>query len=123
MRCVPAAMLSALMMLSNAAAADGWQIWHRELKLWCPTHHVERICEDCYIDLIEDFDRTLAKRVRSKVTAIADTSHRCAHDVAGFSFEMAAHLEAMNRLGLMTRFAQFGCRHYRCSEPSMCTSP
>jgi hypothetical protein len=106
---------------SQAAAADAWRLWHRELKLWCPSHHVDWICEDCYIDLIEDFNRTLPKRLHRKVTAIADTSHPCANEVAGFSCEMTAHLIAVDRLGLMTRFARFGCRRYRCSEGSVCT--
>ena len=124
-------LLSALVFLAVAAsfastsaiAADEWRLWQRELRLWCPTNHVDWICEDCYIDLIDDFDRTLPKRLRRNVTKIADTSHPCASEVAGFSCEMTAHLIAMNRLGLMTRFARFGCQRYRCSEGSVCTRP
>jgi len=60
--------------------------------------------------------------MRQQIDQIADYSKRCANEQTGFSCEMAVHLDAYNKLGLLDRFtAAFGCRYYRCEEVSLCT--
>jgi hypothetical protein len=52
-----------------------------------------------------------------KISLIADYSHRCSKETAAFSCEMAVHLDAFNKLGLLKRFTTFACHEYKRIEP------
>ncbi len=103
----------------EARAADV-SSWERSVADQCPTHHLERMCDGCYDDFLDGFERTLPKAAQSKIRKIADYAHRCRQEVAGFSCEMTVHLDAMRRLGLLGRFVAYGCAGYTCPYAGHC---
>lgn len=103
-----------------AQPKDSWKAWERELHRQCPENHVEWIGDSRYDDLLGAFIHTLPSSTQRKITALADYQHRCAKEVGGFSCEMAVHLDAFNRLGLLKRFVAFGCRQYKCDDVALC---
>lgn len=103
------------------AADDSWNRWERLSRERCPSHHVELICGDCYLFLVEDFDATLSKGQQSEVARIADTERKCAGEWGGFSCEASRSFLAYDRLGLMPRFVRYGCLRIKCQEAAICT--
>ena len=99
-----------------------WQDWEMQSRLRCPAHHVERLCDECDLDLTEGFEATLSKKLQRRITRIADTGNVCKDEVAGFSCEVGASMTAYEKLGLMPDFIAFGCRHVTCDEESMCVT-
>lgn len=93
------------------------------MKSRCPSHHVDWVYGG-YDDLLYNFVKTLPESIRRKVNSIteAESARRCAREVAGFSCEMGVNLDAFNKLGLMDRFVEFGCRHVRCRDIALCTT-
>ena len=112
-----------LTFLPLLAADDNrlWKAWEKELRRQCPSNHVEWTGDGSYDDLLGEFIATLPAGTQKRVSAIADYAHRCSTEMAGFSCEMAVHIDAFSRLGLLSRFAAFGCQHYKCTEPALCT--
>ena len=106
--------------LADSSSERVWQDWEMQSRLRCPAHHVERLCEECYIDVLDKFDATLSRKMQQRVAKLADTSRVCKDEVAGFSCEMSASLAAYEKLGLMPDFIQFGCDHISCEEDSGC---
>jgi hypothetical protein len=102
-------------------AADVWKKWRQELRRQCPANHVEWISDPEQDELLAAFVETLPAVTQAKIDAIADYANRCSNVTIGFYCEMGVHLDAFNRLGLMRQFAVFACRHYKCSEPALCT--
>jgi len=107
--------------LLGADDVDLWKKWKQELQRQCPANHVEWVADGDYDELLADFVKTLPRSTQARVAAIADYSHRCSTEQMGFSCEMVVHLDAFNQLGLLRRFAAFGCQRYKCSEPAFCT--
>lgn len=107
-----------------ASSTDPWDVWVTKLKSQCPLRHVNWICDVCYDELLYNFEKTLPDSIRRRADAIADTesARKCAMEIAGFSCEMSASLGAYNKLGLMSRFVEFGCRHVRCSDIALCAT-
>jgi hypothetical protein len=109
-----------LALTANVGHAAGMATWEAAVKARCPTHHLEWTCDGCWDDFLADFEDTLSKSTQSKIRNIADYSHRCANEVAGFSCEMSVHVDAMHRLGLLGRFVAYGCSHYSCEDVAIC---
>ena len=107
------------LLASNAQAVDV-RPWEVAVARQCPSRHLERMCDGCYDDFLAGFERALPKATQSKITRLADYQHRCRDEVAGFSCEMAVHLDAMKQLGLFNRFVDYGCTHYTCSYAGHC---
>jgi hypothetical protein len=104
-----------------AAGDNGvWKKWKREAKRQCPANHIEWIADGQHDQLLSDFITTLPAATQAKVNSIADYPRRCSHEQIGFYCEMAVHLDAFKRLGLLGRFAAFACQHYKCAEPALC---
>ena len=113
--------LAGLLVLAQAADASTWTEWERLCHEACPSHHVDWICGDCYLFLVENFDTTLSRNERLRVQRIADTRRRCADEVAGFSCEFSRSLAAYGRLNLLPRFVRYGCKSIRCEEAAICS--
>jgi len=95
--------------------------WEAAVKQSCPRHHLEWTCDGCWDEFLDDFERTLPDTTQDMILKVADYSHRCANEVAGFSCEISAHVDAMNSLGLLKRFVGYGCSHYSCEDVAICT--
>jgi hypothetical protein len=102
---------------------SSWEVWEAELQRQCPANHVDWVFDGYYLDLLNSFEETLPALTRQKIFSIADYSRLCAQETMGFSCKMGASLDAFNRLGLMKQFVVFGCRHYKCEEPALCSLP
>jgi len=98
-----------------------WSDWRSEVRRQCPSHHIEWIADGGYDALVDGFAQTLPLATQEKIAQIADYSYRCSYEQAGFSCEMAVHLDAFIRLGLLKQFASYGCGHWKCVEPAVCT--
>ncbi len=96
-------------------------LWEAAVAKQCPSHHLEWMCDGCYDDFLDGFERTLPKATQSKIGRIADYPHRCKNEVAGFSCEMSVHVDAMHRLGLFKRLVDYSCAEYTCSFAANCT--
>jgi hypothetical protein len=105
---------------SSAAARDYWKGWELELRRQCPANHVEWVFGDFYDELTGGFVQTLPPAAQRTVDSVADYSHRCATETMGFGCEMSVYLDAFGRLGLLKRFAKYGCGHYSCIEWANC---
>lgn len=103
-----------------ASQATVWQSWEMQSRLRCPDRHVEWICDGCYDEVLDKFEATLSKAMRQRVSRVAGLPEACKAEVAGFSCEMGASLDAYDKLGLMPRFIEFGCSHVRCQEAALC---
>ena len=118
---IAAALLFTVPLVLGAKDKNVWNSWRRELSRQCPANHVDWISGGGYDDLVADFVQTLPEAMQKKVESIADYSHRCSEVKIGFVCEMAVYLDAFIRLDLLKQFAAFGCQHYKCSEPALCT--
>ena len=108
--------------LADSSSERVWQDWEMQSRLRCPTHHVERLCEECDLDLVEGFEATLSKKMQRRIDRLADTGNVCKDEVAGFSCEVTASMTAYEKLGLMPDFIAFGCRNVSCDEDGMCAT-
>jgi hypothetical protein len=106
--------------LAESSSDLVWQDWEMESRLRCPTHHVEQLCDECYLDILDKFDATLPKKLQRRAEKLADTARVCKDEVAGFSCEMSASMTAYEKLGLMPDFIAFGCDHVSCEEDAGC---
>ena len=117
--------LTVLLGFFSVLAADdnnqAWTAWTRESHRQCPGNHLEWICDGCYDGVLDEFVKTLPASTQRRIANIADYSHRCSAEVGGFSCEMAVHLDAFGKLGLLRGFTTFTCKHYACSAPALCT--
>ena len=105
---------------SSVGEKNIWKTWERDLHRQCPENHVDWIADGGYDDLLGDFIDKLPASTQRRIAAIADYSRRCSKETAGFSCEMAVHLDAFNKLGLLKQFTAFGCHRYKCTEPALC---
>jgi hypothetical protein len=116
------ASLITLAMGAGLPSQSLWKSWRGELRRQCHANHVEWIGDGRYDDLLSGFVHTLQLPTQRRIAVIADYSHRCSEEKAGFSCEMLVHLEAFNRLGLLKQFSAFGCHRYKCEELALCVS-
>ena len=114
-------LLILMLQSSSVGEKNVWKIRERDLHQQCPENHVDWIGDGGYDGLLGDFIDKLPISTQRRISAIADYSHRCSKETAGFSCEMAVHLDAFNKLGLIKQFTAFGCRRYKCEEPALCT--
>jgi hypothetical protein len=98
-------------------------LWQRQVERLCPSHHVEWIADGSYDDVIAAYDDRLTPRLQREARRIADYSHRCSHETVGFSCEWAAYIDAYWKLGLLSDFAVWTCRHVKCEEAALCELP
>ena len=99
-----------------------WDTWNKSTKQICPSHKLD-LLGDVYDDLIGDFSKTLPRSIDAKVNSIAAYSRRCADEKMGFYCEMAVHVDAYEKLGLLKKFATFACSKYKCLEGAYCVDP
>ena len=104
-----------------AANADSWADWKRLSRERCPSHHVEWICGDCSLFLVEDFNATLSRPQQRSVERIADVRRGCAGEWGGFGCEASRRTTAYQKLGLMPRFVRYACRRIKCEEAAICS--
>jgi hypothetical protein len=115
-------LVGAVIAIASAAdARDTWREWQHLSEVRCPSHHVDWMCGDCQLNVIEAFDATLSDQQRRKVALVADIKTRCAKETMGFGCEFVSSLDAYNKLGLMKRFVQFGCAAVKCEEAALCS--
>jgi hypothetical protein len=107
--------------LLAASTDQAWRDWERLSREQCPSHHVEWICGDCYLFLVEGFDATLSKAQQRNVRRIADISRSCASEWGGFRCEAARSFLAYKKLGLMPQFVRYRCRIIKCEEAAVCS--
>ncbi len=117
---LPMPWVLALAVLAGEARAADLASWEKAVAEQCPSHHLERMCDGCYDDFLDGFERTLPKATQSRILKIADYSRRCREEVGGLSCEMSVHVDAMKRLGLLKRFVAYGCAEYTCPDPAHC---
>jgi len=103
------------------SAESSWNRWERLSRESCPSHHVELICGDCYLFLVEDFDATLSASQRRDVIRIAEVKRRCADEWGGFGCEANRSFIAYDKLGLMHKFVRYGCRRIKCEDAAICS--
>ena len=104
----------------HAAAPTIWNEYRDLLAKDCPSHHVDWIFFDGYIDLTEGFAQRFPPATSKAVEVIADIPHRCA-DVMGFTCTMERSLVAYKQLNLLGRFVKFACLKVKCEEPAVCS--
>jgi hypothetical protein len=117
------AVLSAVVASSVLAAStdQAWRDWQRLSHGQCPTHHVEWVCGDCYLFLVEGFDATLTSAQQRNARRVADIARSCAKEQFGFGCEAGRSFLAYEELGLMPRFVHYGCRVIKCEEAAVCS--
>ncbi|HUO12725.1 MAG TPA: hypothetical protein VMU37_08215 [Caulobacteraceae bacterium] len=98
-----------------------WEAWDHKLASICPKRHVDWLYIDAYPDLYGAFNATLSENERRRVDLVASTTRNCATETMGFSCELANHLRAYQRLGLLDAFTAFSCRKVRCEEAALCS--
>ncbi len=113
-------LLMAFTLFANDARALDTGPWDIAVARKCPFHHFERMGDGLYDEILGKFEGTLPRSDQSRINKIADYSHRCRSEIAGFSCEMAVHVDAMRRLGLLGRFVAYGCAHYTCPSAAYC---
>ena len=104
-----------------SASGDAWASWKQLSHTRCPSHHVEWMNNDAYMFLVEGFDATLERAQKRNVDRIANTERECVNTWGGLRCEATRHIIAYERLGLMSRFVGYGCRHIKCEESSICS--
>ncbi len=113
-------LIVAFTLLATDARAVSTRPWDIAVAKRCPSRHFEWMGEGLFDEIIGGFVRTLPRSEQSRITLIADYSHRCKSEEFGFSCEMAVYSDAMRRLGLLDRFAAYGCSHYICTDIAYC---
>src|SRR5579872_6731410 len=121
LRTIFVVLLLMLPLVAGAADKYYWTTWERELRRQCPANHVEWLSDAGRDELVGEFVETLPAATQKRVASIANVSHRCAEQTAGFSCEVSVHLDAFIRLNLLTQFTAFACRRYKCTETAVCT--
>jgi len=104
-----------------AKDVDAWHLWEHELSQSCPNRHVEWVADGGYLDLLDAFEKSLPQELQVAVRKAAHLEDRCASEQIGFSCEMAWSLDAYRRLGLLSRFTQWGCKEVKCEEAALCS--
>ena len=104
-----------------SAAGNPWQAWERLSRTRCPSHHVNWMANNSYQFLVENFDATLSAPMKGKVDRLADTDRRCANVWGGLRCEANRNFVAYEKLGLMTRFADYACLRIKCEEAAICS--
>jgi len=119
-RITVALVLAGILAVSVAARADNWKAWESELHKQCPSHHVEWLYGDAYIDLIEGFGGTLRGKMQVRALKLTDHATYCSTETMGFYCDMNVNIGAYRKLGLLPKFAAYACRHYKCEAASLC---
>lgn len=112
--------LTGLFTVSGAAGADNWKAWESEIHKQCPSHHVEWLYGDAYIDLIEEFGGTLHGKTQARALKLTDHATYCSTETMGFYCDMNVNIGAHKKLGLLPKFVAFACRRYRCEAAALC---
>jgi len=113
--------LAGVVSTTASSHESAWTQWERLSRERCPSHHVELICGDCYLFLVEDFDATLSVSQQRDVRRIADVKRICAEEWGGFGCEANRSFIAYEKLGLMPRFVRYSCRRIQCEEAAICS--
>ena len=121
----PSLALSFLLLPAAASAQfeASQRVWQHRMKQLCPNRHVEWISDGSYDDVIGSYDATLSPRLQREARRIADYSHRCSRETAGFSCQWATYIDAYWKLGRLNDFARWTCRHVKCEYAAMCELP
>ncbi len=112
--------LTSFTLLATDARAVNTGPWDAAVARQCPSRHFERMGDGLYDEIIGKFEKKLSKQEQSRIKKIADYPRRCRAEIAGFSCELAVHVDAMRRLGLLDRFVAYGCSHYTCPDVAYC---
>lgn len=119
MRGLLAAVIACLIAVKAAVGAD-ISTWAGMVQAECPNRHLDWLCDGCWDDFLAGFEQTLSADTQQRIIEIADYKNRCKDEMAGFSCEMAVHVDALERLELLGDFVSWGCTHYSCDEVSVC---
>jgi hypothetical protein len=111
---------SATPTLLKADDADAWKQWQVLLQRSCPNNHVDWTCDMCWTQLTGAFEDTLSASDQRKISRFRDF-RGCENEKIGLSWEMGASLKAYLQVGLLRRFAAFGCRAVKCEDFALCT--
>lgn len=109
--------------VASAQFAASQRAWESQMERLCPSHHVEWIPGGSYDDVIAAYDAKLSPHQQRAARRIADYSHRCSHETAGLSCEWAAYIDAYWKMGRLSSFAAWTCRHVKCEETAICELP
>ena len=112
--------LLALPAVASAQFAESRRMWDGEMKKRCPGHHVDWVGDGENPAAIDAYDAILPPHLRREVLRIADYSHRCSNEKAGYSCEWAAHIDATWKLKLLPNFASWACDNIKCKELAFC---
>jgi hypothetical protein len=104
----------------KADAPDAWKQWQVLLQRSCPNNHVDWTCDMCWTQLTGAFEDTLGASDQRKISRVRDF-RGCERERFGLSCEMGVSLKAYLQVGLLRRFAAFGCRAVKCEEPALCS--
>ena len=107
--------------LISGSTDRAWHDWVRLSHEQCAARHVDWICGDCYLNLIDGFYSTLSLNEKQAVEHIADTSQQCATEKMGFECEAGRSFLAYRKLDLMHRFVRYGCRTVKCEYVASCS--
>jgi hypothetical protein len=100
---------------------DYWAMWMRATHRQCLGNQLQWVgLSDDALDLVNGFLFTLSPSDLEKIQSIADD--RCREEIGGFTCYLAVHVDGFKRLGLLKRFARFGCEHYDCHDDGLCKS-
>jgi len=105
----------------SASTDQAWRDWKRLSDRQCPQRHVDWVCGDCYLNLIEGFHSILGQSQKRNVDRIADIKRQCATEQMGFGCETGRSLVAYKKLGLMPQFVRYGCRTVKCEYAASCS--
>jgi hypothetical protein len=121
MKKIAAALAFLLLTAAHSGEANPWQAWAAGSEKKCPTQHPEWMGDGGYEDFILAFEQSLAENDRRRLIDVADARQQCASEQIGFTCEMGRELAAAQRLGLLDRLIEFGCRTVKCEEGAICT--
>jgi len=106
--------------VASAHLAESRDMWENEIKKRCPDHHVDWVGDGAYPALIDAYDAKLSQKLRNDLKLIAKYSRTCLKESAGYSCEWATHIQAVQKLNLLSNFAYWTCKNVSCNEPSFC---
>lgn len=105
--------------VAASATVDVWSRYNAMTHARCPSRHLEEF-PDVYEDLLTGFVGTLPLQTQNRVAANFKYTGACLGETFGESCEMYTYMVAFDRLGLLSRFADYSCRHWTCDYAAYC---